>query len=195
MTQQELAKRLRGHSRLSPNTKTASSHRRRRICRVSSRSACILDRLPQRKARPAYLGNLHNQHSSRGPSKIGEGPEWNRRQGNPDWMKISPVAGFLFHEKEHSALHRRGLKPLSLSFRAGLSQPATVRGSQPSATGPIPALRPSGRGAHSTTQTKTALARRRGCTDIVDVCQCGPGANEIAESIEQTIAIVFRQHG
>ena len=33
------------------------------------------------------------------------------RHRGPDWMKISPVAGFLFHEKEHASIRHRRRKP------------------------------------------------------------------------------------
>ena len=78
------------------------------LARHTQLPADLLDRLPKRKISPAYLGDrLHNQHSNLGLPESWR-PVWTLSHGGPDWMKISPVAGSLFHEKEHARLAHDG---------------------------------------------------------------------------------------
>src|ERR1700685_2477854 len=69
------------------------------LARDPQLSANLLYRLAQREIGPAYFGDrLHNQHSNPGLPESRKASVDPTPRG-PDWMKISPVAGSLFHEK------------------------------------------------------------------------------------------------
>src|SRR5208283_1304860 len=94
----------------------------RDLARDPQLSADLLYRLAQREIGAAYLGNrLHNQHSNPGLPESRKASVDPTPRG-PDWMKISPVAGSLFHEKRHarsSTTTTRNIACFSRSSRTG----------------------------------------------------------------------------
>ena len=64
-----------------------------------SRAISLID-LPWKSAQPYPTDRLHNQHLELGPLSNQEACA-DPYPRDPDWMKITPVAGSLFHERTH----------------------------------------------------------------------------------------------